>query len=160
MSGTPWLTIDSRIPYFSRAFRQMGISVEDREGIFPQIECQQDDSNQRHRLSYYSLADLGLPHGSATPEIFNAAVESGAGIVPYSAALRLLIQHPDAFKNSFFKRLFGKTVPFESCLIGIKPLISSRGRMYVVELAPKHFRFRIAGEDERWPDYEYWVFAG
>jgi hypothetical protein len=160
MSGTHWLTVDSRIPYFSRAFRHMGISIEDREDIFPQIEALQDDVLSNCQLSYYSLADLGLQHGSTTPEIFNAAIDLGAQVVPYGAALRTLIEHPDTFKNNLLRRLFGKALPFESCLIGVKPLVSDRGRKYVVELAPRHFRFRLADEDERWGDYEYWVFAG
>ncbi len=160
MPGTSWFTVDSR-PYFSfNGFRYNGISVEDREGdLCRKIDARRDDFTGECRLSFYTLSDLSLPPGSTTPEIFNAAIDLGARVVPYSIALRTLLEYPGAFKNNWLRRLFGKAVPFESCLIGVKPLISDSGRKYVVELAPNHFRFRLAGEDERWGDYEYWAFA-
>jgi hypothetical protein len=158
MPGTPWLSVNG-MDYF-HDLKSSGISVEDREGdLYPQIRSLRDDSPELCSLSYYTLSDLELPHGSATPDIFDAAIENGAKIVPYGIALRTLVEYPGAFKNNWLRRLFSKTVPFESCLIGVKPLISNRGRKYVVELAPNHFRFRLADEDERWGDYEYWVFA-
>lgn len=158
MTGTPWLTVDGRSPI--RQLGRYGISIEDREGtLYNQIRFCSEDHLETCGLSYYSLADLGLPHGSKTPDIFNAAIERGAKIVPNNIALLTLIQHPNAFQNGFFKRLLRRNVPFESCLLGIKPLTGHSGRKYVVELAEKHFRFRLAEEDERWPDYEYWIFA-
>ena len=159
MTGTPWLTVDGLYPY--RHLNAHGIGVEDREGdLYPQIqELQLLEPPVICSLSYYTLGDLGIPHGSATPDVFDAAIESGAKVVPYSIALRALVENPSAFKNNFRRRMFGKTVPFQSCLIGVQPLISDSGRKYVVELSEKHFRFRPAGKDERWGDYEYWVFA-
>lgn len=159
MTGTPWITVTGSRPYYhlSRA----DVYIEDREGmLYDAVAVHHEDCyGANFSLSYYSLADLGLPHGSTTPEIFDAAIEGGAKVVPCGIALRTLIEYPGAFKNNFLRRFLGKVPPFQSCLLGIKPIISERGRKYVVELAEKHFRFRLAGEDERWPDYEYWVFA-
>ncbi len=157
MPGTPWLTVDGSTHF--RKLKDYGIHIEDREGIFPQIDRLRNDFDGLCSLSYYTLGDLGLPHGSTTPEIFDSADESGAKVVPYSIALRQPVEYTGAFKNNFFRRLFGQAVPFESCLLGVKPLVSARGRKYVVELAEKHFRFRLAGEEEHWGTNEYWVFA-
>ena len=158
MTGTPWLSVLGN-DYF-HTLSSAGIYVEDREGdLHEQINAMRDDFPGECSLSYYSHGDLKLPYASPTPDIFDAAIESGANIVPYGITMRTLIQHPKAFRNGLLTRLFGRPVPFKSCLIGIKPLVGRSGRKYVVELAEKHFRFRMADEDVYFSDQEFWAFA-
>lgn len=138
-----------------------GIAVQDEDGgaLYQKIIASKYDFDRRCTLSYCSLEDLELPQGSTTKEIYVAAEELGADMVPYNIALQLQIQRPRLFNPNFWHRLLGEKFPFTSCLLGIKPLVGTNGTQYVVEIEDGIFRFKTANESTRWSNQEYWVFV-
>jgi hypothetical protein len=137
------------------------IVIVDREdgALYQQIIAKQSDCDESCKLSFYTLKDLGLDHGSRTQDIYAAAETHEMRIVPYNIALRLLLEHPTMFCPDFWHRLRGEKFPFPSCLLGIEPLAGPSGHKYVVEIADKMFRFRMADDDIRWSNHEYWIFV-
>lgn len=155
MTGTFWLNIDGTTSVHSDELHTM--MIEDRESLFQSVFAQ-DNCPDLTNLSLIGLADLNLPHGSATPEIYKAARKYGVHTPTPGVALRVLVQHPNIFRSTVIDNK-----PVEGCLIGIEPILAPSGKKYVIELAEFNsqpvFRFRRADDDIGWPNYEYWAFA-
>jgi hypothetical protein len=154
MNGTFWLTVDNSIQLTSEQLRT--IYIEDPDPML--YEALEDEKTTGISSLYLnSLADLNLPHGSQTPEIFKQSSRLEMQKPRFGTALRALIQHPNIFQTT---RIDGKKI--EGCLVGIETIESMKGRKYVIELAQLgeqgYLRFRRADDDVRWPDYELWAF--
>jgi hypothetical protein len=110
-------------------------------------------------LTAFSFEDLELQTYCQTKDIYEAAAEQGAEIVPYTTALQIPAELPTMFHPGFIARVCGKKLPFKKCLIGVEPITGSDGQQYVIELSDGTFRFRRASPYDEWPDDVWWVFA-
>ncbi len=135
----------------------LGIAIEDQQKLLDSVFAS-DNCPDMTTLSLFGLADLNLPHGSQTPEIYKAAQKYGAKKPTAGAALRVLAQHPNIFRST---NIEGKQIT--TCLIGIEPIVAANGKKYVIVLAEIEgqlsLRFRRADEYIRWSNIEWWVFA-